>query len=139
MDVLTIILTVGSVCSAILTISGFAVAFVRPIRLNFWNYVQQHNNKNEAVLCTLRNDMTLVYNKYADNGKIKITAVDWASFMSTYACYHALGGNLSADSMFEKIRYWDIVFPNGVPDSTYYKTLEKLKNSGIKINMKNVK
>lgn len=133
MNVLNLI---GDWCSVALTILAFLTAFIKPVRKKIIGYFKSHNEdketRNGIDRCLLRHNMKEIFDKYYDSRVIPQD--DWEDFMSSYASYKKIKGNLFVDSMYAHMLKWKIIFRGTKPDVSYFETVQMLVDAGINID-----
>ena len=118
---LDIVKDIGSYTGAVVTVIGFVVMIVKPLRERFTKWVSKITNKdivekklddltklveksiaqNEALKATIRNSILVIY--YTQTQKGYMTTFDLSNLTELYDSYLALGGNSFVKKCVEQL------------------------------------
>lgn len=125
MDFFTIITTIGGVCGALVTITGFITlilkkpkSWIKKIAKETYNeeikemidLLKNIENKLEsqqkADVCSLRHAITNIYERYKDSKTLPVNIKQ--DLCNLYESYTELGGNSYVHQIYEDMMEWDV-------------------------------
>jgi len=104
MSILEIILTIGSVCSAIIMISGVLGLCSKRVRASVAKRFERR--KDKTSLAMLRNDITGIYYKYLAAKVIPTYARE--NLIMLYDAYKDEDGNSYVDRIYKDMLKWEV-------------------------------
>lgn len=101
---LEVLRSIGSVASAIITLTTCITLLIKPIR----NKMLGASLQAEGIKCLLRNEITNFYYKHKTSCEIK--QYEWENLERIYNAYKKLNGNSFVDRIMKEIKeLWMIV------------------------------